>query len=186
MQLNQQGFTLLETLIAMTLSSIVLLGAGRLFPALQGAILLQYQRETLQESLWQLAFSLGKQLQRAGYCHGTCQGEGLVLGKEGGCVLLQWDGNSNGRWEPPGHAETERAGFRLSGGNLEVMRGATSCEGAGWEKISDPAMMVIRSFSVTRQARLSMPPLLIISLAATFKNGQHPVSTRHIVVGYNL
>ena len=186
MQLNQQGFTLLETLIAMALSSIVLLGTGRLFPALQQAVLQQYQKESLQESLWQLAFSLGKQLQRAGYCHGSCQGDGLILRKEGGCVLLQWDSNSNGRWEPSSHAETELAGYRLNGSNLEFMRGATSCEGSGWEKISDPAIMAIQKFSVTRQARHSMPPLLIIELEAAFKKGQNLVSLRHTVVGYNL
>jgi len=186
MQLNQQGFTILETLIAMALSSLVLLGAGRLFPVLQQAVLLQYQKETLQESLWQLAFSVGKQLQRAGYCHGSCQGEGLVIRKEGECVLLQWDNNSNGRWEPSGHTETELTGFRLNGNNLEALRGASSCEGSGWEKISDPASMMIQKFSVTRLARHSLPPLLAIELVAAFKKEQIPVSLRHIVVGYNL
>ncbi|TNV20829.1 prepilin peptidase-dependent protein [Buttiauxella sp. B2] len=186
MQLNQQGFTLLETLIAMALSSIVLLGAGRLFPVLQRAVLQQYQKETLQESLWQLAFSLGKQLQRAGYCHGSCQGEGLVLRKEGGCVLLQWDSNSNGRWEPSSHSEPEQMGFRLNSSNLEALRGAATCEGNGWEKVSDPATMVIRKFSVTRLARRSLPSLLIIELAAASSKDQSPISLRHIVVGHNL
>jgi len=110
----------------------------------------------------------------------------LILRKEGGCVLLQWDSNSNGRWEPSSHAETALAGYRLNGSNLEFMRGATSCEGSGWEKVSDPAIMAIQKFSVTRQARHSMPPLLIIELEAAFKKGQNLVSLRHIVVGYNL
>lgn len=186
MQLNQQGFTLLETLIAMALSSIVLLGAGRLFPILQRAVLQQYQKETLQESLWQLAFSLGKQLQRAGYCHGSCLGEGLVLRKEGECVLLQWDSNSNGRWEPSSHSETEQMGFRLNNSNLEVLRGATTCEGNGWEKVSDPAAMEIRKFTVTRLARRSLHSLLVIELTGVSSKGQSPISLRHIVVGYNL
>lgn len=185
MQLNQQGFTLLETLIAMALSSIVLLGAGRLFPVLQRAVLQQYQKETVQESLWQLAFSLGKQLQRAGYCHGNCTGQGLVLSKGGECILLQWDSNSNGRWEPASHAQTEQTGFRLNGTDLEALRGATRCEGSGWEKLSDPATMVIQKFTVTRLARQAMSSLLIIDLAAASKSGRNPVSLRHIVVGYN-
>ena len=186
MQLNQQGFTLLETLIAMALSSIVLLGAGRLFPVLQRAVLQQYQKETVQESLWQLAFSLGKQLQRAGYCHGNCSGQGLVLSRGGECVLLQWDNNSNGRWEPSSHSETEQTGFRLNGTDLEASRGVTRCEGGGWEKLSDPAMLVIQKFTVTRLTRQGMSPLLIIDLSGASKNGQNPVSLRHTVVGYNL
>ena len=186
MQLNQQGFTLLETLIAMALSSIVLLGAGRLFPVLQRAVLQQYQKETVQESLWQLAFSLGKQLQRAGYCHGNCSGQGLVLSKGGECVLSQWDSNSNGRWEPGSHAQAEQTGFRLNGTDLETLRGATHCEGGGWDKLSDPATLVIQRFTVTRLARHTMSPLLVIELAGASKIGQNPVSLRHTVVGYNL
>jgi prepilin peptidase dependent protein B len=46
--------------------------------------------------------------------------------------------------------------------------------------------MSIQKFSVARQARHLMPPLLIIELEAAFKKGQNPVSVRHAVVGYNL
>ncbi|MCT4715430.1 prepilin peptidase-dependent protein [Enterobacteriaceae bacterium H18W14] len=186
MQLNQRGFTLLETLIAMALSSVVLLSAGRLFPALQRGVLLQYQKENLHESLWQLVFSIGKNLQRAGYCHGTCTGKGLTLIKGGECVLVRWDINGNGRWEPPGHAEAEVTGFRLRNGSLETLKGAATCEGSGWEKITDPEIVVINHFSVTQLFRKSLQPLLEIQLSASLKGGAQPVSLRHIVVGYNL
>lgn len=186
MQLKQQGFTLLETLIAMALSSIVLLGAGKLFPALQRGILLQYQKEGLHENLWQLAFSLGKNLQRAGYCHGTCVGEALRLELRGECMLIQWDANSNGRWEPAGHINTETTGFRLRNGSLETVKGATSCEGNGWERITDPEVMVIHHFSITHRARLAAKPLLDINLTAAQKNGSQSVTLRHVVVGHNL
>ena len=186
MQLNQTGFTLLETLIAMALSSIVLLGAGRLFPALQRGVLLQYQKENLRESLWQLAFGIGKHLQRAGYCHGVCKGKGLTLLKGGECALVQWDINSNGQWEPSGHAEAEATGFRLQNGSLETLKGAAACEGSGWEKITDPDLVAINHFSVTRLVRNSLQPLLEIKLGASLKGGAQPVSLRHIVVGYNL
>lgn len=186
MPLNQRGFTLLETLIAMTLSSIVLLSAGRLFPALQRGVLLQYQKENLQESLWQLVFSIGKNLQRAGYCHGVCKGEGLTIFKGGECVLVQWDINSNGRWEPSGHAEAETTGFRLLNGSLETLKGAVNCEGNGWEKITDPEIVKINHFSVTQLVRKSLQPLLEIKLSASLKGEAQPVLLRHIVVGYNL
>lgn len=186
MRLNERGFSLLETLIAMALSSIVLLGAGRLFPALQRGVLLQYQQENLKESLWQLVFGIGKHLQRAGYCHGICKGKGLTLIKGGECVLAQWDINSNGQWEPSGHVEAETTGFRLRNGSMETLKGATSCEGAGWEKITDPEMMAITHFSVTRLVRETLQPLLEIKLSASLKGRAQPISLRHIVVGYNL
>lgn len=186
MRLNYRGFTLLEMLIAMALSSIVLLGAGKLFPALQHSVLLQYQKEAHHESLWQLAFSLGKTLQRTGYCHGTCVGEALTLRQRGACVLVQWDANSNGRWEPSGHVNTEVTGFRLRNSSLETLKGAASCEGNGWERVSDPEVMIISHFSVTRRARQAEKPLLEINLQAALKNGTQSMSLRHVVVGHNL
>lgn len=186
MHLNQRGFTLLETLIAMTLSSIVLLGAGKLFPALQHRVLLQYQKEAHQETLWQLAFNVGKMLQRAGYCRGHCAGEALRINQHGSCVILQWDANSNGKWEPPGHINTEVTGFRLRSSSLETAKGVTSCEGNGWERISSPDVMVINHFSVVRKARQIGKPLLEINLKAALKSEEQSVSLRHVVVGRNL
>lgn len=186
MQLNQRGFTLLETLIAMALSSIVLLGAGRLFPTLHRGVLWQYQHEALQETLWQLAFSIGKNLQRAGYCHGECNGKALVISKDGACALIQWDTNGNGRWDPPGHPEAEATGYRLRDGSLETLKGASGCEGNGWEKITDPEAVTISHFSITPLARQSLQPLLEIKLAASLKRSARSASLRHIVVGYNL
>ncbi len=149
--------------------------------------MLQYQTENLRESLWQLAFGVGKHLQRAGYCHGVCKGEGLTLLKEGTCALVQWDINSNGQWEPAGHSDAEATGFRLQNGSLETLKGATACEGNGWEKITDPEMVAITHFSVSRLARNALQPLLEIKLGASLTGGaQPPVSLRHIVVGYNL
>ncbi len=186
MRLNEKGFTLLEMLIAMALSSLVLLSAGRLFPALYRGVLGQYQHEALQESLWQLAFSIGKNLRRAGYCHGECKGKALVISNGGECVLLRWDSNGDGRWEPSGHPEAQATGDRLRSGSLETLKGANSCEGNGWERITDPQAMAIEHFSVTRLHRQSLPPLLAIKLVASLKGGTPSASLRHIVVGYNL
>lgn len=186
MHIKQGGFTFLEMLIALALSSAVLMGAGKLFPALQHGVLLQYQQERLQESLWQLAFMLGKNLRRAGYCNGECRGSGLMLFRQGSCVIIRWDSNSNGAWEPAGHKETDQTGYRLQAGSLETLRGATSCDENGWQKISDPEMMTIDAFTIIRQPRLNLPPLLEINLAASSTRSRQPLAIRHIVVGYNL
>lgn len=186
MSVKIKGFSLLETLIALGISSALLLGAVRMLPALHLGVLRQTQQAAMQEELWQLAFAVGKQLQRAGYCHGDCAGEPLKIAANGQCVILQWDANSNGRWESFS-ADSEQTGYRLRDKSLETQRGATQCEGKGWEKMTDPQKMRFDAFTVQRQARSGLPPLLIIRFAVTPPDqGGSPVNIEHSVVGYNL
>lgn len=74
--MRQRGFSLTEVLIATAISSLLLIGASRFLPGLQQAVLLQSGQRELEEEVWQRLFALGKQLQRAGYCAGNCQGKG--------------------------------------------------------------------------------------------------------------
>jgi prepilin peptidase dependent protein B len=83
-------------LIATAISSLLLISASRFLPGLQRAVLLQSGQRELEEEVWQRLFALGKQLQRAGYCAGNCQGQALVIGRQGRCVIVRWDANSNG------------------------------------------------------------------------------------------
>ena len=187
MPVKAQGFSLLETLIAMSISSVLLLGAARMLPALHLGVMQQTQQVTLQEDLWQLAFTLGKHLQRAGYCNGVCTGAALTVSPDGQCMIVQWDENSNGRFEAASADKAEQTGYRLSEQSLETQRGATRCAGKGWEKLTDPQKVRVDLFSVQRQNRSGLPPLLTIRLAVTpLRYGGAPVSVEHTVAGYNL
>ncbi|WP_312741746.1 prepilin peptidase-dependent protein [Cedecea neteri] len=182
----QRGFTLLETLIAMALSSALLLGTSRLFPALQGEVLRQYSYVAQQEALWQMAFTVGKNLQRAGYCRGQCLGEAVRLMNNGSCVVLQWDANGNGRWDSAPGSQNEQTGYRLRNGSLETQKSVEDCEGTGWERMSDPTQLVVQHFSVIRQNRKTGRPLFRISLAAYLNQGGRPVELSYTVSGENL
>ena len=83
MPVKQKGFSLLEVLIAMTISSILLLSTSRFLPGLQRGVLLQSGQRELEDEVWQRLLAMGKQLQRAGYCAGHCQGQGLIIGRQG-------------------------------------------------------------------------------------------------------
>jgi prepilin peptidase dependent protein B len=39
-------------------------------------------------------------------------------------------------------SDADQTGFRLQNGVLETLRGATSCEGKGWDKMTDPNTVV--------------------------------------------
>ncbi|CCJ70796.1 Prepilin peptidase dependent protein B precursor [Cronobacter condimenti 1330] len=187
MHVKEKGFSLLEVLIALGISSVLLTGAARLLPALQLSILRQAQQTLLQEELWQLAFTVGKQIQRAGYCNGNCQGKALQLNSDGSCLLVQWDANSNGRYEGAPSAEAEQTGYRLRDGSLETQRGATSCEGKGWEKMTNPVMVRIDQFLVQEKRRPGFPPLVFVKLRATvLRYHGEPVTVQHNVSGFNL
>lgn len=186
MPLRAGGFSLIEVLIAMMISSILLLSSSRFLPGLQRAISLQSGQRELEEAVWQRLFSIGKQLQRAGYCAGNCQGQGLVIGKQGSCVIVQWDANSNGNWDIT-QSESDQTGFRLESGSLETLRGATSCEGKGWEKVTDPDRLRIQQFVVTKTERPGFAPELNIELTAVITGSlASPYSARHTVTGFNL
>ncbi|HED9543678.1 TPA: prepilin peptidase-dependent protein, partial [Klebsiella pneumoniae] len=111
--MSRRGFSLAEALIAMAIGSLLLMGACRFLPALQRHILRQGEQLALENELWQRVHAVGKHLQRAGYCRGSCGGAGLELAAGGECLIVRWDANSNGRWETSPAAAAESTGFRL-------------------------------------------------------------------------
>lgn len=187
MPVAQQGFSLAETLIAMAISSLLLLGASRFLPGLQRAALEQNRHQALEDELWQRTYTVAKHLQRAGYCRGTCAGEPLIIAREGSCVLVKWDANSNGQWEDAPAVVSDVTGFRLQNGVLETLRGASSCEDKSWDKMTDPQMLRVTRFTVEPSQRAGFPPELTITLVASLKNlPQKTAEAVYSVTGYNL
>lgn len=187
MPVTQQGFSLTEVLIAMAISSLMLLSAARFLPGLQQAMLVQTRQQEIEEEIWLRLAGIGKHLQRAGYCAGSCTGDALKISPQGDCLIVQWDENSNGRWETSPSAAAEQTGFRLNAGALETLRGAISCSGNGWERITDPDRITIRRFRVDKIRRVGFAPELTLELSATFPGSQSRLfEARHAVTGYNL
>lgn len=184
---RQHGFSLLETLLAMAIGSVLLLAAARFLPALQLGVLQQTRVQMLEDELWQRLYTVARHLQRAGYCYGECDGQPLVIGRGGECVIVQWDANGNGRWETTPTSEADQTGFRLQNGVLETLRGASSCEGKGWEKMTDPARVTIDSFRVTRLQITGFAAQLTVSLGGRIKGlSERPINAAFTVTGFNL
>lgn len=87
--------------------------AQRDFYPLCSEILRNTRQLALEDEIWQRVYTVAKHLQRAGYCRGSCVGEGLVISAKGDCVIARWDANSNGIWESVPAKESDTIGFRL-------------------------------------------------------------------------
>jgi len=149
MPLKIAGFSLLEMLIALAISAVVMLSAGRFLPLLLAENAGLLQRAQLRQELHQIMATLEKAVRRAGYCHGECGNGALKISEN--CLLLRWDENSNGKWEAVSHGESDYYGYRLRQQQLEMQRGVDQCDSAGWERLSDPAFMTLEQFSISWQ-----------------------------------
>lgn len=187
MPVMSRGFSLAETLIAMAITSVLLMTASRFLPALQRQVLRQNYQQTLNNELWQRLFTVAKHLQRAGYCHGRCRGQPLLITQGGRCVIVRWDSNSNGVWELMPQTQSDVTGFRLYQGALETQRGVISCYGAGWEKMTNPQVIAVTHFQVTRQDIAGFSPEFTLTLAAhALADPTIAATAEYRVTGYNL
>lgn len=98
---RQRGFTLMELMLALAISAVLLPSVMKVLPFLTLQVSRETQRMQLDDELWQLAFMVGKHIQRAGYCNGECAGSPIYL--QPGCLVVQWDSDSsgNGLFYPP-------------------------------------------------------------------------------------
>lgn len=156
-------------------------------PALQRESLTSTRKLALEDEIWLRVFTVAKHLQRAGYCHGSCTGEGLEIVGQGDCIIVQWDANSNGIWDREPVKESDQIGFRLKEHVLETLRGATSCEGKGWDKVTNPDAIIIDTFQVVRQDVSGFSPVLTVNMRAASKSEpQTVVDASYSVTGFNL
>ena len=187
MSVSERGFSLLEVLIAMVISSILLLSAARFLPALQREILQNTRQLVLEDELWQRIYTVAKHLQRAGYCRGNCIGEGLMISAAGDCVIVRWDANSNGVWDDIPAKEADAVGFRVQDKVLETLRGATTCVGQGWDKMPDPDSIQIEVFQVERLNISGFAPVLSLHLRGRSNaEPQKVIEVFYDVTGFNL
>jgi prepilin peptidase dependent protein B len=152
MLIRQRGFSLLETLFAIGLSSILMIGIASLLPKMIGSYLMPYRLHRIEQSLTSVMFRIEKDLRRTGFILQGHVAEPLVLhqGSAEGldCLILRYDLNGNGKIDISVDGQDERFGYRLHDGALEMKRGTFNCDGKNWQKVTDPNDINVIQFNV--------------------------------------
>ncbi|MEE3660799.1 prepilin peptidase-dependent protein [Brenneria sp. g21c3] len=154
LNMAQRGFTLPEILLALSLGSLIMLSAAQLYPLLRAKSQNSAQYFRLEQLFSQAVSGIEKEVRRAGFCAGACQGRALSIGKYPGemaqsCLNVSYDLNRNGNWDG-GEQQEESFGYRLRAGALEIQSGAHTCQGDRWEKLFDPQEVTLTLFRIQR------------------------------------
>ncbi|MEQ9878210.1 prepilin peptidase-dependent protein [Pectobacterium aroidearum] len=181
---KQRGFTLPEILLALSLGSLIMLSAAQLYPLLRSQSQDSAQLFRLEQLFSQVAMGIEKDIRRAGFCAGTCQGKAISMGNypgeaENSCLNVSYDLNRNGVWDGGEQQDAESFGYRLRGRALEIQSGAHNCQGDRWEKLFDPQEVVLTLFRLQRLAVQNGVALYELQLAGYW--AKRPAVKQHIV-----
>lgn len=175
------GFSLLEVVIVLLLSSVVLLSITAWFPELIKHHLSVYQRYRLEQMLNQVMAKIVKDLKRAGF---VFQGKGVknaILFNSSissACLIVRYDLNSNGDIEQTSGNDSELFGYRWQQEVLEQGRGRTHCDGSGWERIIDQNDIRVTDFQVITHNMSSESRFFEVKLSANWLNNQNITQTK--------
>ncbi|MDC9580057.1 prepilin peptidase-dependent protein [Xenorhabdus sp. PR6a] len=154
---KQAGFSLLEIMVALLISSVIFVAMTKTYPVLSGQVLDLYRKYRLHYLVDRTAHLMEKDIRRAGYCRDReqCKGDPLIIQNKNteamnSCFIVAFDLNLNNRWEKPDHIDAEFFGYRLNNRFLEWKRGAGNCQENGWERLFDPKEVVIDRFQLEK------------------------------------
>lgn len=171
----QEGFSLIELLIALTLGAVVLLSVERLLPQIWLQATALEQRQLARAEGHRLLLQLEKAIRRAGFCNGdNCKGVAMEIKDGGKCLLLRWDDNANGQWEGIAHPQSDYFGYRHRDNLLESARGGGNCQLGHWSRLNQPSQVQIIDFSVQQVGAR-------VEVVLTIKAGKYTLRRKHIV-----
>ncbi|PHM72135.1 prepilin peptidase-dependent protein [Xenorhabdus kozodoii] len=154
---KQAGFSLLEIMVALLISSVIFVAMTKTYPVLSSQTLDLYRKYRLHYLVNRTTYLMEKEIRRAGYCRERkqCEGNPFIINSKNrevadSCFIVAFDLNLNNQWEKPDHIESEFFGYRLNNRALEWKRGAEDCQESGWERLFDPKEIVIDTFHLEK------------------------------------
>lgn len=166
--LKVSGFSLLEMLMSIALSSVVIIGCTSFYAQLQTNIMQYYQRINLQKNVDSAMIGLTKDIKRAGFIANDpskIKMKALEINHQQNCIIIRYDSEIRHDWvyNPIYKNNSDVFTYRYRKNNLEYKTGAVNCQGANWEKLFDPTEFKVTRF-VIKQRTNSIEILLAAEL----------------------
>ena len=168
---DQLGFSLLETLIAMGLSSFICIAAISVFPALFKQTHHSYIQYQIDREVRQVLINMEKDFRRIGYCSRQfCDGTAIKIEAKflsrlpNSCIIFAYDQDLSGAWRNGGvrSKETDFFGYRLNNNKLESNRNVMDCNGSRWQSLFDPQVIKVNKLSFTWHKEYSLLEVKLI------------------------
>lgn len=178
----QCGYSLIETLITLLISSMVTLSLSSVFVTGFTNNIKMHNRQILSQDMKNIISVIQRELPRAGFISQQqnagnpflIDGELYQLNMQRSCITYRYDRDKNGE------LNNEFFGFRLSEGKVQQRKGSdVDCEsGLGWEVISDDNSIQVTGLSFTPTEVIdpvlqTARTLLQIELSAQHKQVEH-------------
>ncbi len=155
--MKQQGFSLIEMMVAMVLALIIMAGAFAGFMAMANSSRDSLRSDRLNHNLQAIMDVMVADLRRAGYWNSEAAVApatnpfSVIDTATAGCVLYSYDRDADGQI-----GTNERFGFKLSNGAVWMRSSGTSvtnCNDGTWERISDEEGITITALTFTQTVK---------------------------------
>ncbi|HGN1707285.1 TPA: prepilin peptidase-dependent protein [Providencia rettgeri] len=154
--LKQRGFSLVEMLIAMAISSLVCISAMSALPILFKQTYRSYYQYQLDREVRHVLLSMEKDFRRIGYCGNKyCEGEPIKITSKllsqgnNSCIIFAYDQDLSGKWvdSKPKAVNSDYFGYRLNNGKLESNRNVNHCDGTRWQSLFDASLVKVKKLA---------------------------------------
>ena len=171
--LKELGFSLLEMLISITLTSLIVIGVTSFYYQLQQNTLHYYQITHLQQAVEQALVGLSKDIKRAGFIAddlNKMKNNALEIVRSQNCIIIRYDSEIRHDWvyDQWNLNNSDIFTYRFKNNNVEYRTGAVNCKETKWEKLFDPAEIKITKFDIKQKKNT-----IELSIGAELKKQKH-------------
>lgn len=148
MDSKQAGFSLLETLVALSITSLVCLAVVQTYPIFASNISTSFIHYQIDRDVSKVLTNMEKDFRRIGYCVENCKGSPITIASEAGeaersCIIYSYDQDLNGKWTGTKTKRADYFTYRLRKGRLESTRGTPVCNDDHGNSLFDPTLLQV-------------------------------------------